>query len=139
MADDLFDVLDAAAAVAGDGQESAPGPTGPAKVRLRVHVRPGSGKSAIVGTYGNALHVRVAAPPVAGRANEECRKLLADSLGVKNGAIEISGGEKSADKRFVIEVENLADFRKRLHELVEDSAGRAGTTSTHPGKHRPRR
>jgi uncharacterized protein (TIGR00251 family) len=137
MADDLYDVLDAAPA--GDGQEPAPGATGRAKVRLRVHVRPGSGKTAVVGTYGHALHVRVAAPPVAGRANDECVKLLADSLGIKNAAIELSGGEKSADKRFVIEVEDVGEFRKRLHELVEDSAGRAGTTSTHPGKHRPRR
>lgn len=117
MVDDLFDETD-------DG-----------KVRLRVHVRPGSGRSGVVGRYGNALHVRVAAPPVGGRANEECVRLLAETLGIDRSAIELTGGEKSADKRFVIEVADVAELRKRLHEAVEEGTTGGGAG----GKHRGRR
>jgi hypothetical protein len=116
MTEDLFDEIE-------DGT----------KVRLRVHVRPGSGRAGVVGTYGNALHVRVAAPPVAGRANEEVVKLLSDVLDVEGSKIEISGGERSADKRFVIEVSDLAELRKRLHEVVEEAAG-GGTGTKHRGR-----
>lgn len=66
---------------------------------LRVHVQPGAGRSALVGKHGNALKVRVAAPPVGGRANEALLALLAHDLGVKAEQVTLLSGETSRSKR----------------------------------------
>ena len=39
---------------------------------LRVHAQPGAGRSAIMGRYGDALKVKVAAPPKAGGRTRRC-------------------------------------------------------------------
>jgi hypothetical protein len=69
-------------------------------VVLRVHVQPGAGRSAVVGRHGDALKVRVAAPPVGGRANEATRTLVAEALGLPAADVELTGGETSRSKRF---------------------------------------
>ena len=60
----------------------------PEGVVLRVHVQPGAGRSAVVGRHGDALKVRVAAPPEGGRANEACRALVAETFGLAASAVE---------------------------------------------------
>jgi uncharacterized protein (TIGR00251 family) len=69
-------------------------------VVLRVRAQAGAGRSAVVGRYGNAVKIRVAAPPVGGRANAALVDLLAKELGLQRSAIELVRGDKSADKRF---------------------------------------
>jgi uncharacterized protein (TIGR00251 family) len=69
-------------------------------VVLRVHTQPGAGKSAVVGRHGGALKVKVAAPPVDGRANAAVAELLARTLGVKVGDVELVSGQASRSKRF---------------------------------------
>lgn len=69
-------------------------------VLLRVHVQPGAGKSAIVGKHGDALKIRIAAPPVGGRANEAARELLAKELSIAASAVELTSGATSRLKRF---------------------------------------
>ena len=72
----------------------------PDGIVLRIHVQPGAGRSAVVGRHGDALKVRVAAPPVEGRANEATRSLLAESLGVPESDVELTSGQSSRSKRF---------------------------------------
>lgn len=69
-------------------------------VLLRVHVQPGAGTTKVAGHHGDALKVRVAAPPVSGRANDATIRLLADELGIAPGDIELSTGATSRLKRF---------------------------------------
>ena len=69
---------------------------------LGVHVSPGAGRSAIIGRHGDALKVRVAAPPVEGRANAACVTLLARVLGLKENQVELVGGQTSRSKRVKI-------------------------------------
>ncbi len=139
MSDDLFDVIDAgesepdtagksAADTAGKSAADTAGEVagGKAKVRLRVHVRPGAGRSAVVGRYSDALHLRVAAPPVDGRANHACVELLAEVLGVAEGDLALARGEKSADKSFEIVGVHVDALRRRLEELLEDRGTTAG-------------
>jgi len=72
----------------------------PEGIVLRVHVQPGAGRSAVVGRHGDALKVRVAAPPVEGRANEATRALLAEALAVPEADVELTSGQSSRTKRF---------------------------------------
>ena len=67
---------------------------------MHVHVQPRSGRSEVVGRHGEALKIRVAAPPVDGRANEAARVVLADALGVAPTRVELIAGARSRLKRF---------------------------------------
>lgn len=69
------------------------------EVVLRVHVQPGTGRSALVGKHGDAVKARVAAPPVEGRANAALLALLAHDLGVKEDQLSLVSGESSRSKR----------------------------------------
>lgn len=105
--EDLFDI---------DGQD---------RVVLRLHVQPGAGRSELVGRHGDALKVRVATPPERGRANEECRRLLAEAFEVKESAVVLVGGEKSRAKRFAVSGVDADAVSTRLQRLLG------------PGSHRP--
>lgn len=64
---------------------------------VRVIAR--ASRSEVAGVCDGALRVRVAAPPVAGAANEELRHTLARVLGVPARAVEITGGRRAKLKR----------------------------------------
>ena len=57
--------------------------------RLNVKVVPGSSRNQIVGWLGDALKIKVTAPPEKGQANEVVVELLASTLGISTDAIEI--------------------------------------------------
>jgi uncharacterized protein (TIGR00251 family) len=57
---------------------------------LTVWVVPGSSRSRIDGPHGDALKVRVAAPPERGRANQELEAVLSGAVGAPVRVI--SGG-----------------------------------------------
>jgi uncharacterized protein (TIGR00251 family) len=54
--------------------------------RLKVKAVPGASRTEIVGRLGDALKVRVAAPPEGGKANREILRLLAARLALVSGA-----------------------------------------------------
>ena len=66
---------------------------------IDVRVIPRTGKSGIAGTRGDALLVRLNAPPVDGAANAELIEVLADAFGVPKRSVEIVSGERSRQKR----------------------------------------
>jgi uncharacterized protein (TIGR00251 family) len=66
--------------------------------RLLLRVQPRASRSEVVGPHGEALRVRLAAPPVDGAANEELVRLLAERLGVARSAISISAGASGRSK-----------------------------------------
>ena len=72
----------------------------PEGVVLRIHVQPGAGRSAVVGRHGDALKVRVAAPPVDGRANTALVEFLATEFGLKPADVTLVSGATSRSKRF---------------------------------------
>jgi uncharacterized protein (TIGR00251 family) len=76
-----------------------------AGVRFAVRVQPRASRSEIVGVHGDAMKVRLSAPPVDGAANEALVELIADVLGVGRRAVRIVSGETSRSK--VVEVEGV--------------------------------
>ena len=65
---------------------------------LHLHVQPGAKKSGVAGLHGDALKVRIAAPPAAGRANAERVGEEAEQLGVPKAALELVRGATSRQK-----------------------------------------
>jgi uncharacterized protein (TIGR00251 family) len=98
-------------------------PDGDDALVLEVHCQPGAGRTHVVGRHGDALKVRVAAPPEAGRANEALLATLAEGLGVPAAAVTLAGGATSRRKRVRIaglEADELAD---RLAKLADAASG----------------
>ena len=88
-------------------------------VFVRVHVHPGAGRTSVVGRHGDALKVKVAAPPTAGRANEACSELLASIFGVKAADVTLSAGASSRSKRFEITGIETDDVPKLLERALD--------------------
>jgi uncharacterized protein (TIGR00251 family) len=66
--------------------------------RLNVEVVPGSSRDQIVGWLGDALKIKVTAPPEKGKANEAVIELLAEALGVSSDDIDVVSGHSSPSK-----------------------------------------
>ena len=66
---------------------------------------PGAEKPGVVGRYGEAWKLRVAAPPERGKANEATLDLLADTLGLAATNLRLVSGHGSKDK--TVEVSGL--------------------------------
>jgi uncharacterized protein (TIGR00251 family) len=83
-----------------------------------IHVVPKSAKSEITGVQDDALKIKVAAPPVEGRANAECVRLLSDVLGVKRNQVTIISGHKSKKKTVAVRGVKRSDIESILPELI---------------------
>lgn len=81
-------------------------------MKIRVQLR--ASRDAIVGWRGEALGVRVTAPPVDGRANAAVGALLAAALGVRPAAVKIVRGQTGRDKVVSVAGLSLAEVRARL-------------------------
>ena len=87
---------------------------------LSVRVIPRSPKSAISGRRGDAIVIRLAAPPVGGAANDALVDYLARLFGRPKRDVRIVSGAKSRDKRVKIDGVSDADGAVRLSTLLED-------------------
>lgn len=86
---------------------------------IRLQVQPAAGRTTIAGRFGDALKVKVAAPPEGGRANDACVALLAETFGVKPQAVELLSGASSRSKRFVVSGVEEEDVRRLLDQALE--------------------
>ena len=77
--------------VAGDG-----------RITLTLHIQPGAKKTEFAGLHGEALKIRLAAPPVDGKANEALIRFIAETLGLPKAAVNLKSGQTS--RRKVVEV-----------------------------------
>ena len=96
-------------------------------MRLKLRVVPNAKRNEVVGTYGEALKVKIQAPATEGKANAALCEYLASVLGVPVRAITLVAGEKSRDK--VIEIRELEEVEalRRLGVTEEDALGQMGT------------
>jgi len=79
-----------------------------------VRVIPRAARSRIDGMRAGALLVRLAAPPVEGAANDALVTLLASTLGVPRRSVRLIAGERSRNKRVVIDGRTEVEIRERL-------------------------
>lgn len=94
-------------------------------VILSVYVQPKANRTECVGLHGNALKIRVAAPPIDGEANDELVRFLADRCAVPRAGIAIQAGANSRQKRVSIRgvtVERVLDRLLPVLQLGQDTA-----------------
>ena len=72
-------------------------------VVFKVRVQPRSSKNEIVGVMDGALKIRLQAPAVENRANQELCEFLAELLKRPKSAVRILSGERSRNKRVEIQ------------------------------------
>ena len=66
---------------------------------LTLRVQPRAGRDEIVGPHGDALKVRITAPPVEGRANAHLVKFIAAAFDVSRRDVELLAGDTGRTKR----------------------------------------
>ena len=71
-------------------------------VVLRISVTPNAKRTGVDGLHDGALRVRLAAPPIEGRANDALVAWLAKSLGLRRRDVEVLRGESSRRKQVAI-------------------------------------
>ena len=74
---------------------------------LTLHVQPGAKRTEVAGLHGEAMKIRLAAPPVEGRANEALLKFIAESFGVPLRQVELRQGGQSRHKVVAITGSNM--------------------------------
>ena len=93
------------------------------RTRIALRVSPGARRSELVGRYGAAWKVRVAAPQEDGRANEAALRMLATALCLPRTNLQLVAGHGARDK--VVEVVGLgADETERRLERAGEGDNR---------------
>ncbi len=92
-------------------------------VTLAVRAQPGAKKTAITGIYGEGataqLKIAVQAPPIEGRANLALIAFLAATFSMTKSAVEITTGELSRSKVFLLRGVSLASAQTLLESLTK--------------------
>lgn len=85
---------------------------------LDLHIQPGAKSTEFCGLHGEALKIRLAAPPVDGKANAALVAFVAKHCGLPKSAVTLVGGQCSRAKRLRIEGAGEA-LRVALARLAE--------------------
>jgi uncharacterized protein (TIGR00251 family) len=79
-----------------------------------VRVKPGARKSQIVGIGEGEINIKVAALPVAGAANQELVRYVAEILGLARSAVSLVKGESSSFKTLDINGLTLKEIKEKM-------------------------
>ncbi len=86
-------------------------------LQFKIVVQPRASKTEIAGLHGDALKLRLTAPPVDGAANKMCLKFLAKWLDVPKSALTIVSGETSRNKTLRIQFADRQIFEAESRRL----------------------
>ena len=85
-----------------------------ASVRLSVKVVPGASRDEIAGWLGDALKVRVSAPPEKGKANQAVERVIAKALGLSAKDVKVVVGQSNPRKTIEVKGINETELYQRL-------------------------
>jgi uncharacterized protein len=85
------------------------------RITLTLHIQPGAKKTEFAGRHGDALKIRLAAPPVDGKANEALVRFVAETLGLAKSAVNLKSGQTS--RRKVLEI--VGSSIKAIEQFAE--------------------
>lgn len=95
-----------------------PPPSEPATSILSIKAIPNASRNEVAGWLGDALKVKVRAPALEGRANEELCEFLAEALALPRRSVTVASGEKSRQKRLQITGIDLLALQTRINALL---------------------
>ena len=85
---------------------------------LEVRVIPNASRTAITGTRGDEVVLRVSAPAIEGKANRVALRYLSRAFGVRSSAVRLVGGEKSRHKKIEIVGLDSGEFTDKFADLL---------------------
>jgi uncharacterized protein len=88
-------------------------------ITIKIYVQPGAKKSECQGTYAGAIKIRLSAPPVDGKANEELIQFIATELAIAKKKVLLMHGEKSRNKTIGIDASHMQDHGQALVEQIQ--------------------
>jgi uncharacterized protein (TIGR00251 family) len=87
--------------------------------KLAIKAIPNASRNAIAGWLGDVLKVKVHAPALEGRANDELCAFIADTLNLPRRAVTVAQGDKSRQKLLLITGLAASEVRARVdHAMV---------------------
>ena len=84
------------------------------QVKISLHVHPNAARNEVIGFTEGIWRVRVAAPPIKGKANKELLSFLSRILGLSQSSLAIAKGHTSRNKVIVIDNLSQEDIIRRL-------------------------
>lgn len=96
---------------------------GEVQARIAVRVQPNAAQSKVTGFKDGALQVRITAPPVEGKANQELVRFLADVLGVSKSSLTIEKGLTSRSKLVAVRGLGQDEVLRRIEKQQGKTKG----------------
>jgi uncharacterized protein (TIGR00251 family) len=84
---------------------------------INVQVQPNAGRSQVVSFVGGVLKVKIAAPPVEGKANKKLVEFLSEMLDISKSQINIVKGASGKNKVIEIDGLDVAEVKRRFSLL----------------------
>lgn len=94
------------------------------KTKISLRVVPGAAKSELAGLTSGVLRIKIAAPPLKGKANKELISFLSRLLGIPKGALTIIKGHTSRDKVIAIDDLSQDEVTRRLSSSADADTSR---------------
>ncbi len=89
---------------------------------FKIYVQPRASQNTVAGIHGNAIKLRLTAPPVDGAANKMCLQFLSKQLKVPRSALQIESGHNSRSKTILCSCEHSrgskTEFKKVKRTLT---------------------
>lgn len=86
----------------------------PGGVRLHLRIVPRADRNAVQGVQGDALKIRLQAPPVDNKANEALVRFLADQLDLPRHRLRLAAGAAGRNKQVVVAGLEKNEIARRL-------------------------
>jgi len=102
-------------------------------LRLAIHATPGARRTEAAGAHGGLLRVRLAAPPVDGKANAALIDWAAGAFGVPRQRVQLLHGGTGRHKMLAIALANAAALAQ-AQALVAQWMGPGADKGRHDGR-----
>ncbi|MBI5844799.1 MAG: DUF167 domain-containing protein [Deltaproteobacteria bacterium] len=90
---------------------------------FKVRAVPRSSKNQVCGAQGEALKIKITAPPVEGAANQAICEFAAKLLDVAKSRVSVASGASSKDKTLFVEEPDPASRKALMEKIAGFAAG----------------